>query len=118
MKTTNPISKETQEQQQITDIINELEVLSLRTSTLICKLRQLQQERGHTNQAKPNNTEHNHDLKEGERVVIKNTYLGKKGKEGTVSYTTKSQVTLQDKSGIFHTQKFTNVERVKKKENE
>ena len=118
MKTTSPISKEAQEQQQITDIVNKLEVLSLRTSTLIRKLRQLQQKRGHTNQAKPHNTEHNHDLKEGERVVIKNTYLGKKGTEGTISYTTKAQVTLQDESGTFHTRKFTNVERVKKKENE
>ena len=94
MKTTNPISKEAQEQQQITDIINKLEVLSLRTSTLIRKLRQLRQKRGHTNRAKPNNTEHNHDLKEGERVVIKNTYLGKKGTEETILYTTKAQVTL------------------------
>ena len=72
----------------------------------------------HTNRAKPNNTEHDHDLKEGERVVIKNTYLGKKGTEGTISYTTKAQVMLQVESGTFHTRKFTNVKRVKKRENE
>ncbi len=116
MKTTSPISEEAQEQQQITDIVTELEILSLRTSTLICELRQLRQKRGHTDRTKSRNTEHDHDLKEGERVVIKNTYLGKKGTEGTISYTTKAQVTLQDESGTFHTRKFTNVERVKKKE--
>jgi hypothetical protein len=118
MKTTSPISEEAQEQQQITDIVTELEILSLRTSTLIRELKQLRQKRGHTDRTKSRNKEHDHDLKEGEHVVIKNTYLGKKGTEGTISYTTKTQVTLQDESGTFHTRKFTNVERVKKSKNE
>ncbi len=61
---------------------------------------------------KPNNLGTKHHLKEGDLVVIKNTYLGKKGTQGTVSHITKTQVTLQDRSAVFHTRKFTNVRRV------
>ncbi len=84
------MSKEKQEHQRITNIINKLELLSLRTSTLTRKLRQLRQRDGQANQAKPTSTEYDHNLKEGDRVIIKNAYLRKKGTEGTVLYTTKT----------------------------
>jgi hypothetical protein len=107
---------EEQRQQQITDIINELESLSLRTTILTCKLKLLRQQGGRNNQAKTTISRYDHDFKEGELVIITNGYRKKKGTEGKVTYITKTQVTLQDESGRFHTRKFTNVKRVRKEE--
>ncbi len=117
------------EQQQITNIINELESLSLRTSTLTCELKQLGQQNKQVNRANPtspknkqgthcipDHSENKHILKEGDRVVIRNADLGKKGTEGTVLHITKTQITLQDASGQFHARRLSNVRKVKKRE--
>jgi hypothetical protein len=106
------MSKEKQEQQHIDEIINELTSLSLRTNTLTHELKRLRQQ---DRQESPptSNPKYDHDFNEGDRIVIKNAYLGKKGTEGKVSYVTRTQVTLQDDSGRFHTRKFTNVGKVK-----
>jgi hypothetical protein len=88
--------KEEQEQQQISDIVDELHLLSLRTATLTHKLKQLQKGGKQDNKAKPTGPTYDHGFKRGDRVVIKNSYLGKRGTKGRVSYTTKTQITLQD----------------------
>jgi hypothetical protein len=111
MKTREPMSKEEQEQQRIDDIIDELASLSLRTSNLTSELKRLQQIGRQGHRAKPTNPRYDHDFKEGDLVVITNSYLGRKGTKGKVSYVTKTQVTLQDSSGKFHTRRFTNIKR-------
>ena len=107
------MSKAKPEPQHIDKIINELESLSLQTNTLTHELKRLRQQ---DRQESPptSNPKYDHDFNEGDCIVIKNAYLGKEGIEGKVSYVTRTQVTLQDDSGRFHTRKFTNVRRVKK----
>jgi hypothetical protein len=99
-------------QQRMSDIIDELEALSFKTNTLTHELKQLRQQGTQTRRRGPNGMARNHSFKKGDRVVIKNMYLGRKGTEGTVSYTTKTQITLLDDSGKLHTRKFTNIGRV------
>ena len=50
-----------------------------------------------------------HDFRIGDRVVITNTYLGRKGVSGVVVAITSSQVTLQEQNGRRHKRKHTNL---------
>jgi ATPase subunit of ABC transporter with duplicated ATPase domains len=77
-----------QQQHRITDIINKLEALSLRSTNLTRELRRLREQK-QDERKNPITPKYEHDIREGERVVIK------------VTHVTKEQITLQDASGKF-----------------
>jgi hypothetical protein len=107
----------TERDKRITDIINRLDSLTLEANTLTRELRTLisrDESRARAYVNKEEDKEINdHDFKEGQTVIIRNGYQGLRGTIGTVTHTTKAQVTLVDKSGKSHRRKYTNVNRVK-----
>ena len=108
---------------RITEIVNRLDSLTLEANTLTRELKTLREAEEDTTgttraHAATNNNEDEtnkkkganlHGFKKGDRVRITNIYRGQRGTEGTVTYVTKSQVTLRDDTGRLHTRKFTNI---------
>jgi hypothetical protein len=113
----------TEKDLRITEIVNRLDSLTLEANTLTRELKTLREEEEDTTgttraHAATNNNEDEtnkkkganlHGFKKGDRVRITNIYRGQRGTEGTVTYVTKSQVTLRDDTGRLHTRKFTNI---------
>ena len=89
----------------ISEVVEELEGLTLRTTALFSELDTLQS-------PKPTKAPQN-PYKVGDTVVVTNSYKGKKGTIGRIIHTTKEQVvinTTQDKEVL--TRKYTNVKLV------
>ena len=101
-----------------TEIIERLEVLTLEANTLVKELRQIkrqeqeqEQEQDSNNQTAPPTNPKRNQYKIGDQVTIVNNYRGKKGTNGTVSHTTRTTVTLIDRTGKTYTRRHTNVTR-------
>jgi hypothetical protein len=108
----------TEREQRITDIINRLDSLTLEVNALTQELKTLigrdeSRARAYVTTKEDKET-NDHNFKEGKTVIIRNGYQGLKGTVGTVTHTTKTQVTLLDRSGKSHRRKYTNVNRIKK----
>jgi ATP-dependent exoDNAse (exonuclease V) alpha subunit len=105
----------TDREQRISDIINRLESLTLEANGLVQQLQELRKpDNDPGRKEKDKNESPSNDFKEGEKVIITNNYRGKRGTIGTVTHTTKKQVTLEDDSGKSYIRKYTNVSRIKK----
>ena len=104
------------QEDQITIIINRLDELSLEVHKLTQELRSLQhgqhiQPFATTNNAVPAREPNlfEHPYKDGDKVIITNAYLGRKGTHGTVINTTAKRITLVDQQGKKHTRKPDNI---------
>ena len=103
---------------QISTIINRLEDLSIEVHELTQELRAIQQE-DNTNTTPlatavplPSPLPHTtfeHPYKTGDKVIITNSYLGRKGTRGTVIKTTAKRVTIVDTQGRKHVRKPDNI---------
>ena len=91
---------------RINNIIDRLEKLTIEAKDLTQELRHLQSPAAAT--APPSNT-YDHPYRIGDKVIITNAYLGKKGICGTVTAISAKRVTLTDASGRKHTRKPTNI---------
>ena len=100
----------TKEEDQINLIINRLENIAIETRELTQELRRLQQLPVSTVTDLPLQQQNDHPFKTGDRVIITNSYLGKRGTRGVVVSTTKNIVTLRDTQGKNHTRKSTNIQ--------
>ena len=95
----------------ILNIIDELEALSLRTSALVLELRAARlQEWGEDDprrQRSPRATSprwtptFRHGYKDRDRAIITNRYLGQRGTQGTVTYITEQRVMIADQLGAL-----------------
>ena len=92
---------------RISTIIDRLERLTIEAQDLTQELRQLQSPPAIPQQLPTTN--YDHPYKIGDRVVITNSYLGKRGVSGTVTNTTEKRVTLTDDTGRSHTRKPSNI---------
>jgi hypothetical protein len=116
----------TDKDQRITEIVNRLDSLTLEANALTRELRELtrheddnrayarsstKDERDTTRTRKQSKNINDHDFEEGDKVIIKNGYKGGRGTKGTVTHTTKTQVTLKDKTGKLYVRKYTNVDK-------
>ena len=107
----------TEKEQRILEIIDRIESLTSEANSLTQEVRDLRKEeptraavpRAAVVTKKDKNNTNDHDFEVGDKVTIKNTYLGSKGTKGTVMHITKTQITLTDKSGKIHKRKYTNV---------
>jgi hypothetical protein len=97
----------TSKDQRISDIINQLDKLTLEARTLTQELKALQEQANTVP-----TTEHEHGFALGDSVVITNGYQGLRGTKGVVTKTTATQVTLQDKTGKTHRRKYTNIRKI------
>ena len=115
----------TDKDDRISEIVNRLDSLTLEANTLTHELRELRRQdragathgregnEGDERQQQRNNEPvHAHGFSRGERVVITNLYTGRRGTEGTVTHTTRTQVTLRDGTGRTHVRKYTNVRKL------
>ena len=93
-------------EKRITNIIARLEELTIETQELIQELRQLHTPTTNAHSSRPN---FDHIFVLGDKVVITNNYLGKKGTRGIVTTVTAKRVTLTDSTGRKHTRKPSNL---------
>ena len=110
----------TDKERRITELVDKLDALTLEANVVTHQLRELRrpeeiQEPSHGPQRRTaalrKNT-NDHDFQSGDKAIITNGYRGKRGVEGVVTSTTKTQVTLKDGSGKLYTRKHTNVNRI------
>ena len=90
--------------------MDKLQTLSLETNTSAKELAHLQEEVRQEKKDKDKNKDKNNQEQErkdtytiGDRVIVKNTYRGKKGTTGVVTNVTRTRVTLRDTFGNLHT---------------
>lgn len=99
---------------RIQEIIERLDSLTLEANTLTKELRTLTSAQEDEDKPEAKQKVYPagflHDFRRGDRVKITNTYKGNKGKKGTVTSVTKTQVTLIDSDGETHTRRFSNVQ--------
>jgi ATP-dependent exoDNAse (exonuclease V) alpha subunit len=111
----------TSNEKRISEIVDKLQSLTLEANVLANELSELRTQ----GDVKPLHSEkrdddtkkkqiHDHGFKKGDKVVITNGYRGKKGTTGTVTHTTKTQVTLRDESRKTYIRKYTNVSKTNK----
>ena len=126
--------KRTPAEERITDLIERIEAITLETQDITRELRQLQEQQLTTGQPNSVTTEPSeppsvytptataipqenlprspattHDFHIGDRAIITNSYLGKKGTSGVVIAISPKQVTIRDKNGRSHKRKHTNL---------
>ena len=104
------MKNEKSHQDKIKDLVNKLETLTIETRQLTQELKRLQENT--TNLSINTNTQEAADsnpYKIGDRVIITNSYRGKKGTRGSIIATTTSLVTLIDHNGKEYKRKHTNV---------
>ena len=100
-------SREKSQQETIEDLANRLETLTIEAKQLTQELIRLQETA--TNLNISTTQENTNPYRIGDKVIITNSYLGKKGTQGTVIATTLTQVTLIDHTGRKYKRKHTNV---------
>ena len=99
---------------EISDIIDELDSLSIQANALVRRLRRARlAEQGVRSGAQAPRTEtYPHGYEVGDRVVITNRYLGQKNTQGQVTHITAQRVTLVDSSGNRYTRKPSNLRKL------
>jgi hypothetical protein len=110
----------TDKEQRISDIVDKLDSLTLEANVLTHELREPTKPTKDINyttkrlikEEEKKIASTTNDFVKGEKVIITNGYKGKKGSTGTVTHTTKTQVTFKDESGKTYVRKFTNVKRI------
>jgi hypothetical protein len=109
------------DEDNISSIIDRLEVLSLQTNALVLELRAARlREQGSDARAQrappatpprqPATFRHGYAV--GDRAIITNRYLGQRNTEGRVTYVTEQRVTIVDGSGNLYTRKPSNLRRL------
>ena len=99
-------------QEQIKDLIQKIEALTIETSQLTQELNRLQETviiPYNSPDTQETNTGTTNSYHIGDRVIITNSYLGKKGTRGTVTATSAKQVTLIDRNGKEYKRRYTNI---------
>ena len=115
----------TEKERRISDIVSKLKSLTLEASVLTHELGELRRRNESPPHAhgskgdkvkseikKERNPFYEHDFKEGDRVVITNGYQRKRGTEGRVIHTARTQVTIKDQAGTIHIRKSKNIKRI------
>ena len=115
----------TEKERRISDIVNKLKSLTLEANVLTHELGELRRPNEsplHAHGSKGNkvksvikkekNTSYEHDFIEGDKVVITNGYQKKRGTEGTVIHTSRTQVTIKDQAGTIYVRKSVNLKRI------
>ena len=96
-------------EQRISDIIQRLSTLAIETQELTEELQTITERTPHRSERTPIQHNNDHTFQIGDRVVIKNKYLGHQGTYGTIISVTKKQVTLQSQNGTVHTRSYKNI---------
>ena len=107
----------------ITDIVDRLEALTLQTNALVAELRaarlqELRENNARSQQWGPEVTPprrtptFHHGYEEGDRAIITNRYLGQRNTEGTVTHVTEQRVTIVDSTGNTYTRKPSNLRKL------
>ena len=106
----------TRKEDRVTEIIDKLQTLSLKTNTLAKELAHLQEEVRQEKKDKDKNNQEEEPKNTytiGDRVTITNTYRGKKGTTGVIMNVTRTRVTLRDDFGKSHTRASLNVSKTR-----